>query len=201
MALTIKYKKDPDAKAPSYAYDGDAGLDIFSNEEKIIEPHHRATIKTGLYFEIPNNYAGLVWDKSGLALKQGIHTMSGVLDSNYRGELKVVLVNLSSQARKIEKSVKVAQLLIQKVENALLKEVSELSETERGQGGFGSSGLGYNPVLTESEDNTENKKNKKDKDDFISEIKEEIEKPKSKSKRKKIAMKRGLKEIKAKIKR
>jgi len=189
MALAIKYKKDTDAKDPCYAYEGDAGLDIFSNEEKVIEPHHRATIKTGLYFEIPNNHVGLVWDKSGLALKQGFHTMSGVLDCNYRGELKVILVNLSSQARKIEKGVKVAQLLIQKVETASLKEVSGLSETTRGEKGFGSSGL------------TGKKEQKEIKDDFISEIKEEIEKPKSKSKRKKIAMKRGLKEIRAKIKR
>lgn len=195
MELTIKYKKEPDAKSPSYAYEGDAGLDLFSNEEKVLLPNHRTKIKTGIYFEIPKSYVGLVWDKGGVSLRQGLHTMAGVLDSNYRGELKVVLVNLSSIPIKIERGTKVAQLLIQKVENAVLKEVSELSETERGQGGFGSSGLNYNPILTESKDGTKKNKNKKDKDDLISEIKAEISGPTSKANKRKIALKRGLKEI------
>ena len=141
MDLTIKYKKEPDAKAPSYAFEGDAGLDIYSNEEKILEPMHRTAVKTGLYFEVPKGYAGLVWDKSGLALNHGLRTMAGVLDCNYRGELKVVLVNLSSKLVRIEKGMKVAQLLVQKIENAFLKEVRQLTETERGEKGFGSSGL------------------------------------------------------------
>jgi len=206
MTLTIKYKKEPDAVSPSYAYEGDAGLDLFSNEEKILPQNYRATIKTGLYFEIHEGNVELVWDKGSTSLKKGLHTMSGVLDSNYRGELKVVLVNLSSRPIKIGKGMKVAQLLIQKVENAVLKEVSNLSETERGEKAFGSSGLSYNPVLTESEDNPEIKENigkkekRKEKDDYLSEIKEELSRPKSKTSRRKIALKRGLKEIKRKIK-
>lgn len=149
MALIIKYKKDADAKSPSYAYEGDAGMDIFSNEEKTIPSSHRAPVKTGLYFEVPKGYVGLVWDKSGLALKQGIKTMAGVLDSGYRGELKIVLVNLSSQPFKIEKGMKIAQMLMQKVESAVLKEVRELSATERGDGGFGSSGLMHESLIPE----------------------------------------------------
>jgi len=138
---TINFKKDFGAKTPCYAYEGDAGLDIFANEEKVILPNHRARIKTGLYLELPRGYVGLIWDKSGLAFLNGVHTMSGVIDSNYRGEIQVVLVNLSSKLIKIEKGMKIAQLLVQKVENVTLKETSKLKESERGEKGFGSSGV------------------------------------------------------------
>jgi dUTP pyrophosphatase len=139
--ITVKFKKDEGAKAPSYAYKGDAGLDIFSNENIILEPMHRAAVRTGIYPEIPKGYVGLIWDKSGLSLKQGLKTMAGVIDSNYRGEIKVVLLNLSSKPFGIERGDKVCQLLVQKVEEAKLVEVSEIKTSERGEKGFGSSGI------------------------------------------------------------
>jgi len=137
----VRFKKERGAKAPSYAYKGDAGLDLYSNEDKVLEPMHRAPLRTGIYFEIPKGYVGLIWDKSGLALRTGVHTLSGVLDSNYRGELKVVLLNVSSKPIRIEKDMKVGQLLLQKIETAKLKEVENLSKTVRGERGFGSSGI------------------------------------------------------------
>ena len=91
--------------------------------------------------ELPEGFVGLVWDKSGLAIKNGIKTMAGVIDSGYRGEIGIVLANLSDQDFKIEKGQKIAQMLIQKVEWAEIEEVKELSKTKRGDGGFGSTGL------------------------------------------------------------
>ncbi|MEM4230898.1 MAG: hypothetical protein QXF25_03415 [Candidatus Pacearchaeota archaeon] len=155
---------------------------------------------------MPNGYIGLIYDKDGLALKNGLHIMSGVIDSNYKGELKIIVVNLSSKPIKIEKGMKIAQLLIQKIENAVLKEVSELSEIERQEKTFGSSIPIYNPILTRSGDNIEDKKNRenkkerKAKDDLISEIKAEIDSKYKKANRRKLALKRGLKEVKSKIK-
>ena len=139
--MKIKIKKDKDAIMPSYAHDGDAGIDIYSNQDLIIHAGEIKTISTGLYFEIPKGYAGLVWDKSGLAGNSGIKTMAGVLDSSYRGELRVVLTNLSKNDFEIKKHMKIAQLLIQKIERAEIEETNELNETSRGSGGFGSTGL------------------------------------------------------------
>ena|SRR3989344_1171757 len=139
--IVVKIKKDAGAIVPDYAHEGDAGLDIYANEECILMPGHRKDIGTGLHLEIPKEHAGLVWDKSSLPLKYGIKTMAGVIDSNYRGELKIVLINLSSKEFQVAKGMKIAQLLIQKVERAEIKEVSELSSSERGEKGFGSTGL------------------------------------------------------------
>jgi len=138
--VPVKFRKDYGAKAPSYGYSDDAGLEIYANEEKILKPMHRAPIKTGVYFELPKGYAGLIWDRSGLSLRTGLHAIAGAIDSGYREELKVVLINLSSKTVKIEKGTKIAQLLIQKVERAKLHEYNPLEDSERG-GGFESSGL------------------------------------------------------------
>ena len=139
MILKIK-KLNPAAKAPSYAHHGDAGLDLYSAEDKIIKPNERAIVKTGIAMEIPHGYAGLVWDKSGIATKGGLKVLGGVIDCNYRGESLVAIVNLSDKDYEVKKGEKIAQMLIQKVEHMEIEEVSELSDTSRGAGGFGSTG-------------------------------------------------------------
>lgn len=140
--MLIKFQKISDeAIMPHYAHQGDAGLDIFSAEETVVKAGERKNIKTGIKMELPEGFVGLVWDKSGLALKNGIKTMAGVIDSGYRGEIEIVLVNLSDQNFKIEKGQKIAQMLVQKIEQAEIEEAQELSETKRGDGGFGSTGL------------------------------------------------------------
>lgn len=140
--MTIKFQKVLDeAIIPYYAHQGDAGMDIFSAEETTIKAGERKSVRTGVKMEMPEGFVGLVWDKSGLALKNGIKTMAGVIDAGYRGEIGIVLANLSNQDYKIEKGQKIAQMLIQKAERAEIEEARELSETKRGSGGFGSTGL------------------------------------------------------------
>lgn len=139
MRVVIKVKKiSEEAIIPSYAHLGDAGLDICSAEDLVIRSKERVRVRTGLKFELPEGYAGLIWDKSGLSFKSGIKTMAGVLDATYRGELFVVLINLSGEDFVIKKGQKIAQMLVQKVEEAEILEVEELNETTRGEGGFGS---------------------------------------------------------------
>jgi len=140
--MLIKFQKIlDDAIIPHYAHPGDAGMDIFSAEDAVIKAGERKNIRTGIKMELPEGFVGLVWDKSGLALKNGIKTMAGVIDSGYRGEIGIVLANLRGQDYKIEKGQKIAQMLIQKAERAEIEEVKELSETKRGEGCFGSTGL------------------------------------------------------------
>lgn len=139
MKISVK-RISENAKIPCYAHEGDAGMDIFSSTDIIIEPMHRTAVPTGLEIEIPDGYAGLVWDKSGMALKEGLKTMAGVIDSSYRGELRVVVVNLSSRDIEIKKGEKIAQMLLQPITTAKIKEVKNLTETKRGKNGFGSTG-------------------------------------------------------------
>jgi dUTP pyrophosphatase len=139
--LTVKIKKiHSDAILPSYAHNGDAGLDLFSNEETEILPQERKLIGTGLSMEFSEGYVALIWDKSGVAYNNGIKVMGGVIEHTYRGEYKVLLYNTSKEKYKIKKGQKIAQLLIQPIVTAEIKEVKELSETKRGEGGFGSTG-------------------------------------------------------------
>ena len=140
--MIIKIKKiHPDAIIPRYAHEGDAGMDIFSAENIIIKPNERIACKTGISMHIPENHVGLIWDKSGIALKNGVTTLGGVIDSGYRGELQIVMINLSKENYNIKEGNKIAQMLIQKIENPKIQEVEELDETSRGDGGFGSTGL------------------------------------------------------------
>ena len=140
--MTIKFQKiSDDAIIPHYAHPDDAGMDIFSAEETVIKAGEIKSVRTGIKMELPECFVGLVWDKSGLALKNGIKTMAGVIDSGYRGEIGIVLANLSDQDYKIEKGQKIAQMLVQKVERAEIEETKNLNETSRGAGGFGSTGL------------------------------------------------------------
>lgn len=143
VELPIK-RLDPSVELPTYAYEGDAGLDLRSNEDVVLAPHERRLVGTGLAVAIPEGYAGFVQPRSGLALKEGLSMANtpGLVDSHYRGELKVCAVNLDNERSiHIERGERIAQLVIQRVPRVSLTEVDELDETDRGSGGFGSSGV------------------------------------------------------------
>ncbi|WP_072370973.1 dUTP diphosphatase [Thermophilibacter mediterraneus] len=140
--LPIK-RLDPTVELPTYAYAGDAGLDLRANEDVTLAPHERRLVSTGLAVAIPEGYAGFVQPRSGLALREGLSMANtpGLVDSHYRGELKVCAVNLDDERPiTINRGERIAQLVIQRVPVVSLVEVDELDETDRGTGGFGSSG-------------------------------------------------------------
>lgn len=141
--LPIK-RLDPAVELPTYAYEGDAGLDLRANEDVTLAPHERRLVSTGLAIAIPEGYAGFVQPRSGLALREGLSMANtpGLIDSHYRGELKVCAVNLDDERPiTISRGERIAQLVIQRVPVVTLVEVEELDETDRGSGGFGSSGV------------------------------------------------------------
>lgn len=125
---------------PSYAHPGDAGLDLYAREETVFAPGERGVILTGLSILIPEGFVGLVWDKSGLSIKEGLKILGGVIDSGYRGEVGIGVINLSKDTYTFLRGHKVAQILIQKVEKVELEIVNELDVTSRGTGGLGSTG-------------------------------------------------------------
>ena len=137
---------DPSIELPSYAYAGDAGLDLRSSEDVVLRPFERRLISTGLAIAIPDGYAGFVQPRSGLALKRGLSMANtpGLVDAHYRGELKVCAINLDPEEDiVISRGERIAQLVIQRVPTVSLKELDELDEldqTDRGAAGFGSSG-------------------------------------------------------------
>ncbi len=139
MILKIK-KLHLDARIPSYAHHDDAGFDLYAIKDTLIKTGEWILIPTGLAMEIPEGYVGLIWDKGSVSTKYGIKTIGGVIDSGYRGELRIAVVNLKDKEYLFEKGHKIAQMIIQKKETAKFEEVDELSETERGHGSFGSSG-------------------------------------------------------------
>lgn len=139
MKLLIK-KLFPEAKVPQFALAHDAGLDLSSIEDIVFAPGERKGIRTGIAMAIPEGHAGLIWDKSGIALKRGLKVMGGVIDAGYRGEIVVIAKNLSDEIITFSVGEKVAQILIQKVECFEIEEVTELSESVRGAGAFGSTG-------------------------------------------------------------
>ncbi len=143
--LTLPIKRlDPSVELPTYAYVGDAGLDLRSNEDVTLAPFERKLVGTGLAIAVPEGYAGFVQPRSGLALREGLSMANtpGLIDAHYRGELKVCAVNLdASKNIHIERGERIAQLVIQQVPVVHLEEVDELDETDRGAGGFGSSGV------------------------------------------------------------
>ena len=142
LKLNIKRLYD-DVVLPSYAYAGDAGLDLRSHEDVELKPFERKLVSTGLAVAIPDGYAGFVQPRSGLAAKLGLSIVNtpGLIDAHYRGELKVILINLDADSTvSLQKGERIAQLVIQKVPEVELVEVDELDETDRGTGGFGSSG-------------------------------------------------------------
>lgn len=129
---------------PSYAYTGDAGLDLRANEDVALRPFERRLVATGLAVAIPDGFAGFVLPRSGLALREGLSMANtpGLIDAHYRGELKVCAVNLDPQKTiVIHKGDRIAQLVIMAVPSVSLCEVDELDATDRGVGGFGSSGV------------------------------------------------------------
>ncbi len=139
MILKIK-KLHKDAKIPSYAHHDDAGFDLFSVKDFKVRKGERIGVPTGVAMEIPEGYVGLVWDKSGLAIKHGIKTIAGVVDSTYRGEIFVGVINFGESDYIFEKGHKIAQMIIQKKEKVDFEEAKELSDTIRGENGFGSTG-------------------------------------------------------------
>jgi len=140
MEILIK-KLTPDAKIPVFAQAGDAGMDLYSIEDTVLKPGQRISCKTGIAVKIPEGYVGLVWDKSGPSHKFGVKTLGGVFDSNYTGEYLIGLVNLGMEDYEIKKGQKIAQVIFQKVEAPEIEEINELPQTNRGAGGFGSTGL------------------------------------------------------------
>ncbi|HET8574694.1 MAG TPA: dUTP diphosphatase [Candidatus Paceibacterota bacterium] len=140
----VKIKRlELDAKIPNYAYEGDAGFDLFAMEPVVLSPGERKMIRTGIAMEIPHGFVGLIWDKGSVSMKYGLKTLGGVVDSGFRGEIKVGLVNLSGEDYKIEKHDKVAQMIVQEFEHAQIEEAEDLGKSERGEKGFGSSGKNF----------------------------------------------------------
>ena len=130
---------------PKYETDGSSGMDLAANIEQNVEikPGQSAIIPTGIALSIPKNFEIQIRPRSGLAAKNQISVLNtpGTIDSDYRGELKVILVNLGKENFKIEKGIRIAQMVLCPVVRATLKEVDILEETERGEGGFGSTGV------------------------------------------------------------
>jgi dUTP pyrophosphatase len=134
---------DPRAQLPHRAYDDDAGLDLYALEPVRLGPGQRASVRTGIAVEIPPGRAGLVLPRSGLADRHGIALVNapGLIDSGYRGELRVLLLNTDSDAAfELSEGDRIAQLVLVRIESPEIEEVDELPESQRGAGGFGSSG-------------------------------------------------------------
>lgn len=135
---------DEEMSLPAYAHAGDAGLDLRSAESLVIEPYERRLVPCGICLEIPTGYAGLVIPRSGLAIKHGISVVNapGLIDSGYRGEVKVILINLDpKEPFVINKGDRIAQLMLVKTPLVEVEPVLSLEDSERGAGGFGSSGV------------------------------------------------------------
>ena len=138
---TINLKKvEPHAKIPTRANQSDAGWDLYSLVTRSISPSQRVTIRTGISLQIPEEYVGLIWPRSGMSVKNGIDVLAGVVDSGYRGEIKVCLLNTSREWMDIKEGDRIAQILFQEVPHFQLQEVDILQNSDRGEGGFGSSG-------------------------------------------------------------
>lgn len=143
VQLPIK-RIDAGLPMPRYAHQGDAGLDLYAAEDATLAPFQRVLIPTGIAVAIPEGFAGFVQPRSGLAIKQGLSLVNtpGLIDSHYRGEIKVICINLDAKnSIHIARGDKLAQLVIQPVVSAQLVEVADLDETARGEGGFGSTGV------------------------------------------------------------
>ena len=143
MTMTVSFKRiSPDASLPSYARPGDAGMDLKSAEDAVVEPGARLLVHTGLAMALPEGYEAQVRPRSGLALKHGITVLNtpGTIDEGYRGEVGVILFNTGDTAFKIAKGDRIAQMVIAPVTRARIVETDDLGSTERGAGGFGSTG-------------------------------------------------------------
>jgi dUTP pyrophosphatase len=127
---------------PDYGTEGSAGCDLRSSEDIILGPGDRELVATGLKIAIPTGFVGMICPRSGLAFKHGITVLNapGICDEDFRGEVKVILVNLSKKEYSIKKGDKIAQLIFTNYSRAIFEQVDDLSETARGAGGFGSTG-------------------------------------------------------------
>ena len=138
--LEIKIKKlNPEAKIPIHATAEAAGFDIYSLQDITLQPGETTKVSTGIAFEIPIGYYVRIEDRSGMAMK-GIHKVAGIVDSDYRGEVCIVLINTTKNPYKIEKHDRIAQGILTPVHQAIFTETQELTETQRGEGGFHSTG-------------------------------------------------------------
>ncbi|MFH1827987.1 MAG: dUTP diphosphatase [Nanoarchaeota archaeon] len=139
--LKVKIEKIKEVKIPSYAHEGDAGVDLYSAEDYTLKPMERKLISTGIKIAVPRGYEAQVRPKSGIALKHGISILNtpGTIDSPYRGEVGVIVINLGLEPFEIEKGNKIAQMVFNKIEHVEFEE-SDLDETARNEGGFGSTG-------------------------------------------------------------
>ncbi len=142
--MTIKIINRSTHELPHYGTESSAGMDLRANltEEVTLKPLERTIVKTGLFIELPKGFEAQVRPRSGLAAKKGITVLNspGTIDADYRGEIGVILVNLSNEEFTIENGERIAQLVISKHERATWEEVEVLEETQRGAGGFGSTG-------------------------------------------------------------
>lgn len=144
MDLTLRVKRlTDDAILPAYAHPGDAGMDLFANSECTLLPGDSAMVKTGLSIQLPRYTEAQVRPRSGLAYKKQITVLNtpGTVDEGYRGEVGVILINHGKEPFVVEKGMKIAQMIIKPVYQATIVEVDELSDTRRGEGGFGSTGV------------------------------------------------------------
>jgi dUTP pyrophosphatase len=138
--VALEVSVDGSGTLPEYASDGAAGADLRASEALVIAPGGRQAVATGLRLSLPPGHVALVWPRSGLAVRHGIDTLAGVIDSDYRGEVRVVLVNHGSEPFRISPGDRIAQLLLQRVERACFSATPALDATPRGAGGFGSTG-------------------------------------------------------------
>ena len=142
--MTLRFRKvHPDAVLPSYAHPSDAGMDVRSVEDLTIAPGKRALVHTGLVMLLPPKYEAQVRPRSGLALKSGVTVLNtpGTIDSGYRGEVGVILANFGEADFQVKKGDKIAQIVIAPVTQPEIVETTEVDETDRGAGGFGSTGV------------------------------------------------------------
>ena len=139
MKIQMKKLYD-DVTLPHYKREGDAGMDVYSREDFTLVPGEQHIFKAGFAMAIPEGTVCLVWDRSGMAAKYGVKTMAGVIDHTYRGEIGIVLMNITKEPHEVKKGDRIAQMLIQPILNPDIETVEELSETIRGDGAWGSSG-------------------------------------------------------------
>jgi dUTP pyrophosphatase len=143
VTVKVRVKKlSPDAKIPKAARAGDVAFDLYSTIDYELRPGERFAVPTGIAVEIPTGYEGQVRPRSGLALKEGVTVLNtpGTVDSGYRGEVKTIMINHNEESFMITKGMRISQLAIRPVPEVEFVEVDELSDTERGEGGFGSTG-------------------------------------------------------------
>lgn len=138
----IKVKKiSKKSELPSYLYDTDVGFDLRANETVKLFPGEQKEVKTGLIFAIPKNHVGLIRDRIGIVSKMGVHTCAGTFDPGYRGEVSIMLVNLSEQTKYVEEGMRIAQMIVIPVIRPKIVQVKTLDKTKRGKNSFCSTGL------------------------------------------------------------